>query len=222
MMSPAETHLTKPSGWTITISRQMGSLGMEVAQALADLLHYRKIRQEMIKAAALRAGTPEMMLAFIDDLGLLDVCPSPESCLAFRTAIYELMHEYAAEGGVVIVGRAGQVILKDNPRALHVRVIAPLNVRIERVSRSQGIPAAAAQAQIEASDHHRKTYLRRFYQVRWSDPSLYHLVLNTAFYTPEQAARLIQAALVNFKSLDVQPLKPSSAASLPEHRRSIT
>lgn len=221
-MSPSETPLPQPSGWTITISRQMGSLGMEVAQALADLLHYRKIRQELIQAAALRAGTPEMTLAFIDDLGLLDVCPAPETCLAFRTAIHELMHEYAARGGVVIVGRAGQVILKDHPHALHVRVIAPLEVRVERVARAQGIPAAAAAAQIETSDHQRKTYLRRFYEVRWSDPALYHLVLNTAYYTPEQAARLIQAALVNFQSLDLQPLKSSPAASLPEHRRSIS
>ena len=221
-MSPKESNSSPSPGWTVTIARQLGSLGMEVAQATAELLHFRTIRQELIKAAALQAGAPEMMLAFIDDLGLLDVCPSDESCLAFRLAIYELMHEYAAVGRVVIVGRAGQIILKDQPRTLHVRVIAPTDVRIERVARGQRIPAAAAQAQIKASDHNRQTYLRRFYQVRWSDPSLYHLVINTAFISPDQAARLIQAAIFNFQSLDLQPLKPQSAASPPEHRRRIS
>jgi len=200
----------------------MGSLGMEVAQAAADLLRYRRIRQELIQAAALRAGTPEMVLAFIDDLGLLDVCPSPETCRAFRMAIHDLMHDYAAEGGMVIVGRAGQAILKDRLQTLHVRVIAPMDVRIERVSHLQGISPAAARAQIETSDHNRQTYLRRYYQINWNDPSLYHLVLNTAYLTPDQAARLIQAAVVNFRSLDSQPMKTKSAESLSEHRRSVS
>ena len=211
-MSPSTSTQPNLHGWTVTISRQMGSQGMEVAQAAADTLHFRRIRQELIRAAAKRAGTPEMALAFIDDLGLLDVCPAPETCLAFRTAISELMHAYADSGGVVIVGRAGQVILRGHPRALHVRVISPLEVRIERVAAAQGIHATAARAQIEASDHSRKTYLRRFYQVHWSDPGLYHLVINTARYTPEQAARLIQAALLELQS----------AASLSENSRSIS
>ena len=194
-MSPSETHKPQPPGWTITISRQMGSLGMEVAQALADLLHYRKIRQELIVAAAQRAGTPEMLLAFIDDLGLLDVCPSPESCLAFRTAIYELMHEYAAEGGVVIVGRAGQAILKSHPDTLHVRVIAPAEVRATRIANMHDISLENALSQIEASDEYRRKYLKRFYKVRWDDPELYDLVLNTARISPGMAANLIREAM---------------------------
>jgi len=112
----------------------------------------------------------------------------------------------------VIVGRAGQVILKDHPRALHVRVIAPKNLRVERVAREQGINASAALAQIEASDRSRQTYLRRFYEVRWDNPSLYHLVLNTAYFTPEQAAHLVQAALLEF----------SRTATLPTASRSYT
>ena len=211
-MFPNDSTQAPLPGWTVTISRQMGSLGMEVARAAANILHYRTLRQELIKAAAKRAGTPEMALAFIDDLGLLDVCPSPESCQAFRQAISELMHEYAETGGVLIVGRAGQVILQDHPRVFHVRVIAPQTVRVERIARAQGISPESALAQMEASDRSRKTYLRRFYQVRWGEPSLYHLILNTAYFTAERAAVLIQAAL-----LTIQP-----AALLAENRRSTT
>jgi cytidylate kinase len=194
-MFPSETTQSPGPGWTVTISRQMGSLGTLVAQAVAELLRYRHVRHELILAASQRSGTPEMLLAFVDDLGLLDVCPSPESCLAFRTIIAELMGEYAAAGAVVIVGRAGQVILKDHPTSLHVRLIAPLPIRVERVASAQGISLAAARAQIKASDRSRQTYLRRFYEARWDDSALYHLVLNTAHYSPDQAARLIQAAL---------------------------
>lgn len=211
-MSPSETTQSPSPGWTVTISRQMGSLGTQVSQSTAKLLNYRLARQELIQAAALRAGAPEMMLAFIDDLGLLDVCPSPESCLAFRQAIAELMHEYARSGNVVIIGRAGQVILKNHPSTLHVRLISPLPIRVERVASAQAISAAAALAQIEASDRNRQSYLHRFYQVRWDDACLYHLVLNTAHFSPDQAARLIQAALLEMRR----------AASLPTPSRSIS
>ena len=47
-MSPSATNQNTQPGWTVTISRQMGSLGMEVAQATADLLGYHPIRQELI------------------------------------------------------------------------------------------------------------------------------------------------------------------------------
>ena len=211
-MSPSDLNQAPLPGWTVTISRQMGSLGMEVAQAAASLLHYRTVCQDLIQAAAKRAGTPEMALAFIDDLGLLDVCPSPESCQAFRQAISEFMHEYAEAGGVLIVGRAGQVILYDHPKVLHVRIIAPQTVRVERIARAQGISPESALAQMEASDRSRKTYLGRFYQVHWGEPSLYHLILNTARFTPERAAVLIQTALLTIQL----------AAELPENRRSTT
>jgi cytidylate kinase len=93
-----------------------------------------------------------------------------------------------------------------------VRIISPLPVRVKRVASAQDISASAALAQIEASDRTRQTYLHRFYQVRWDDPTLYHLVLNTAHYSPEQAARLIQAAMLEMRR----------AASLPNPSRSIS
>jgi CMP/dCMP kinase len=176
---------------TITISRQLGSLGDEVAQAVAERLHYKVISRELINQAAIRCGAPEMALAMIDDLGLLSIRPSARARRAFIETIDKVVKELDDEGGVVIVGRAGQMILRGRPNVLHVKVIAPSELRAERIASQLGIPLDAAHAQITASDKTRRTYLRRYYHARWDDPELYDLIVNTSRLLPEKAADII-------------------------------
>ena len=179
----------------VTMSRQLGSLGREVARLVADRLGYRLVWREVINQAARQAGAPEVALATIDELGLLGLHPSLKACAAYVQAVRHIVEALATEGDVVIVGRAGQVILRDRPDVLHVQVIAPAEVRAGRIARQHGIALEAAQAQIEASDRHRRNYLRRFYHARWDDPTLYDLIVNTARMTPDAAAELMCAAL---------------------------
>jgi cytidylate kinase len=109
-------------------------------------------------------------------------------------------HAYQ-RGDTVIVGRGGQVILQDAPDVLHVRVETPLEDRIQRVrshpklaNRSFIGPLEARRAAldlIEESDAASADYLKRFHGVDWSDPMLYHIVINTGKLNPKQAVRLI-------------------------------
>lgn len=179
----------------ITISRQLGSLDTDITQAIAQRLGYRVVWQEIINQAALQAGVPEVALATIDDLGLLGLRPSATARRAYHEAVRRIIGELAEKGNVVIVGRAGQVILKDRPDVLHVKIMAPASLRAERIAHQQKIPLDAAQAQVEASDRARRNYLRRYYHARWDDPQLYDLVINTARLTPSAAADLICQAL---------------------------
>ena len=183
----------------ITISRQLGSQGNDVAQEIACRLNFPVVCRELIYQAAIRAEVPEVALATIDDLGLFGLHPSPEARKAYHQAVQVLMEELSAEGNVIIVGRAGQVILRDRPGVLHVKVIAPASLRACRIANKQGISHEAARAQIEASDRSRHDYLRRFYHVRWDDPELYDLIINTARLNPGTAAGLICQALEEFR-----------------------
>jgi cytidylate kinase len=179
----------------ITISRQLGSMGREVARLVADRLGYRLVWRDLINQAARRAGAPETALAAIDELGLLGLSLSREAGEAYCQAVRQVMEELATGGNVVILGRAGQVILRSQPDTLHVRLIAPAHLRAERIAQYHEISLEGAMAQIEASDRHRRNYLKRFYHVRWDDPELYDLVVNTGRVTPEVAADVICQAL---------------------------
>jgi cytidylate kinase len=180
----------------ITISRQLGSLGDEVAEAVAERLNFRVVCRDLINQAAIQCGAPEVALALIDDLGLLGIHPSARTQKAFLRSVDGVVKELNAAGNVVIVGRAGQMILRNDPNVLHVKVIAPASLRAERIAGQKNVPMEAALAQIEASDHARQTYLKRYYHARWDDPELYDLILNTARLLPAEAACLICRALV--------------------------
>lgn len=175
----------------ITISRQMGSLGCEIANTVAECLDYLVVWREVINQAALRARTPEVALATIDELDLLGLRPPLKEMQAYHEAVRELMHELVEKGNVIIVGRAGQVILKGVEGVLHVRLYAPMDVRIERVAAHNHVSFEMARAQVDASDRTRQRYLRRYYRARWDDPDLYDLMINTGHLSTVDVAAII-------------------------------
>ncbi len=179
----------------ITLSRQLGSLGFETAKILAPRLGYRLVWRDLINQAAQRAGAPEVALAMIDELNLLGLKPSHSDTMAYLEAVKNVMQELADAGNVIIVGRAGQILLADHPHTLHVRTIAPVNVRVERLASRLGISSEAARAQIDASDRYHQQYFKRFYKIAWDGPGLYDLVINTAKMTTDDASDIICAAM---------------------------
>lgn len=187
----------------ITISRQMGSLGADVAQIVAERLGYHLAWKEIINQAAHRSGEPEVALAAIDELGLLDLCPSPQACLDYQRAVQQVLIELAEQGNVVIVGRAGQAVLHNYPDVMHVRIIASPEVRARRIAHIHGIALAGAFNQIEASDEYRRQYLDRYYDVSWDDPDLYDLVINTGRLDSADAAELVVVAFQRW--LEIPP-----------------
>jgi cytidylate kinase len=175
----------------ITISRQLGSQGDDVAQAVAERLGYQVVYRELVNQAAQRAGAPELALAFLDVLGLLELKPTAAQTHAYRQAMQQVMEEQAAQGKVVLVGRAGCLLLRGCPAVLHVRIVAPLAQRIKRVTQTQAISRQAAQAQVEASDRNRCAYVQVHHNADWNDPQLYDLVLNMEKYSIDCATEII-------------------------------
>lgn len=104
-------------------------------------------------------------------------------------------------GDTVIVGRGGQVVLADRPDVLHFRIEAPMEERIQRLKvqlkEEENMPLdtidtrRAAQDLIAAKDEASAGYLKHFYGKDWSDPMLYHAVLNTGKLGIDQATQMI-------------------------------
>ena len=98
-------------------------------------------------------------------------------------------------GNIVIVGRAGQAILRDEPGVLHIRIEAPLDDRAQRVEDHEHVDRARARKMVASREKAGADYLKRFYGVDWSDPTLYHLVINASRLDVEAAAQLIVHAV---------------------------
>lgn len=182
----------------VTISRQLGSGGSELAKKIAELCDFHLIWREVINQAAIKIGAPEVALAMIDELGLFGLFPDEATCSAYCTAVQQVMFKYAESGNVVIVGRASQMILKDYPNTLHIRVIADLNTRIQTLSKTKKITQQAARSQIIKSDSSRQKYLKDFYQVDLNDPALYDITLNSGRISIDQASAWISSLIKTF------------------------
>ena len=96
-------------------------------------------------------------------------------------------------GKAVIMGRGGAMVLKEHSDVLRVRITASVESRAERVAELMKLDYRAAYREVESSDRRRAAFLRRWYQVDWADPALYHLVVNTDVASEERAAAVIVA-----------------------------
>jgi cytidylate kinase len=175
----------------ITISRQMGSRGDDLAGLVAGHLGWRQVSRDLINQAALAAGVPQVALAEIDELGFLGLRPSAKEWHAYQSHVKRIICELADEGDVVIIGRGGQVVLRGHPEVLHVRVVAPFEARVARLRDERKVSRELAGAYLEASDKARTRYLRRSHGVRLDDPTLYHLIINTGLLDLSQAMELV-------------------------------
>ena len=99
-------------------------------------------------------------------------------------------------GRVLILGRGGQAILEDKPNVLHVRIAAPFESRVEKVQADEKLTAAQARRQIAQRDRARAEYLSTFHHIDVDDPSLYHMVLNSAKLGVDKCVEIIKAAAV--------------------------
>jgi cytidylate kinase len=99
------------------------------------------------------------------------------------------------DDNIVILGRGGQAILQGKPSVLHVRIEAPAEDRVARTQEQDELTQQGAERQIDRRDRAASDYLKRFYDIDWSDPTQYHLVINTGKWSTEAAAHLIVNAV---------------------------
>lgn len=184
-----------PKVRVLTLSRQLGSGGDAIAQVLSERLGWRKLSREVIDRAARSSGAPLAALAEIDELNLLDLRPSADSQRAYRQKVEGIIWQAAREGQAVIVGRGGQMVLRNYPPALHIKIVAPPELRVWRLMSEQGIDEASALNRLAASDRSRAGYLRRLYGADWLSPQLYDLVINASAKELDWAIDLILHAV---------------------------
>ena len=102
-----------------------------------------------------------------------------------------MIHTFGERGRVIIVGRAGSTILRDIPSSLHVRLIAPLDYRIDGVSNRHQISLKAARKLTLEMDKKRAILRNDFAGKKIHDVD-YDLVLNSKTLTSEQMVKIIE------------------------------
>jgi cytidylate kinase len=123
----------------------------------------------------------------------MDPRPHPAGEEEFRLATEHALREHAA-AGAVILGRAGAIVLRDAPDALHVRLDGPQERRVAQAARILGLDEATAAEELRLSDAARETYVRHWYRCDPRDPRLYHLMIDSTAIPQQTCVELIVLA----------------------------
>ena len=194
----------------ISISRALAAGGEEIGRDVAARLNFRFVDDEIVARAAEKAGvspqtiekverTPPLIERILQYIGTIPVEPAayfPAQATvspAYEAFIEQVIRETAAQGNVVIVAHGASIPLAGSHGLLRVLVTGSPESRATRLATSAGMDGSKAKKAIEASDHERREYLQRFYNVR-EMPTHYDIVLNTDVLSLTAAVGLIAAA----------------------------
>lgn len=178
----------------IVIGREYGSGGHDIGKVLADKLGYDFYDQDIIRMAAKTTGmTSEfigkreetMTNSLLYDLVNQMYQYKDEREQAPKDKIFaaesKVIRELADKGNCVIIGRCSDYILRDNKRVLKVFFNAPLESRIKRVMKRQGVEYSEAQHRIRKTDKYRADNYRYYTGRIWGASSNFDLTINTDF-----------------------------------------
>lgn len=198
----------------ITVSREYGSGGGEIAARLAQRLGWRLVDHHLVAqvAAALdepeehadaRDERPSGLLAHLVDAvqliapwsGAVPGVTAEEAHRRHYQALCEVVRSAADAGKVVIVGRGSQAMLAGRRDVLNLRVIAPFERRVAYVVAREGLAEEAAKTRIRTKDRDRAVWLQTFEGLQPNDPHLYDLIVNTGVIPLDVAVELALAAL---------------------------
>jgi cytidylate kinase len=177
----------------LTLSRQSGSDGRRIAEAVAQTLGYHFVHKETLEQILVQYG-------FVEFYKDYDAASSFWDRLdANKTELIKMLNQtirgLARHGRVVILGRGSFAVLHGLADVLNVRLQAPLPLRVARLmAQAQIASRDEAAAVVAENDRRRAAFVHTFYGVRWDTTDLFDLVIDTGKVTPDMAAAwLVQA-----------------------------
>lgn len=184
----------------ITVSRQFGSGGSEIAERVARALGWSLLDNAIVDAVAEQLGVtsatveareervPSLVERFATalTLGTPEFVPAVGAAMpSFEERMLEVtrhvMQQAIADGPVVVVGRGAQSVLAERADALHVFCYAPRAALVDRTMRRERIGRQEAERRVDDANRHREQYVRRHWNRAWNAPEHYHLCVNTAW-----------------------------------------
>ncbi len=180
----------------IAMTREMGTLGKDVAQFLVDRLDIELVHHELVEAAGVPPKTrnPSEVHRFLPGTG--DNAERREAVpMKSGYMTPEEILSLANRGNVIFRGWGAARLLHSIPHILCVRVCAPLDNRIREMMQRLGVEEAVARAAIKRNDNSHDSVFKRFFGTDWRDSLNYDLVLNTGHFNPEACAEIIIDAI---------------------------
>jgi len=209
-MGATEEHRDLP---VVTMSREAGAGGVTVAQLLADLLNGSSSKRNgcpwtifdrnLIERVLADHQLPKEIARYMpEDAAAFSAGAAVEELLGLHPSSWTLVQHttdtilhLARMGNVILVGRGSNIIAGQCRNAFHVRLVAPLELRIQRMAELNHLTQAEAARLVRKTDLARRRYVQIHFKADIDDPLRYHAVFNTGLMSLETVAKGIANAI---------------------------
>jgi CMP/dCMP kinase len=195
----------------VTVSREAGAGGASLATALGKSLGWPVVDRTLLEEAARRLQAPledvkgveehvgglleTITRAFVrggPDFAISSDAPDPETVARVQR---EVIRNVAESPPVIVVGRGAQCILRGRPDTLHVRLVAPIEIRAARLAETLGLSREQARERALHVDHERDRFIRHHFHCDRDNPHLYDLAISTGGISLDETVEIVLGIL---------------------------
>lgn len=175
----------------ITISRQMGSLGDEVASALSSKLGWELITRDRLMERFFPDASSEQRTRLAESAKFY--LSEYKDGRSFRDILSDELRKLAKKENAILLGFGSQMFFAGVDEAVNIRIVAPNDVRLSRIRKQFQLSEEAALTLLESTDRKHKRFVSHVFSADSADVTLYHLVLNTAVMSVDECVAAILA-----------------------------
>lgn len=182
--------------YVISIGRQLGSGGKEIAEKLGKKLNIKVYDKTLLEVAAKESGLDTTVFEKADEQeasglfnGLFSIHGSMsnyipgDSCMT-NDKLFEIqsetIRELAEKEPCIIVGRCSEYVLRDHPKKISIFITADAEERIERIMSAENLSHEKAAEFIEKGDKRRRSYHDYYATTRWGEARSYDICVNSS------------------------------------------
>lgn len=186
----------------VTISREAGSRGHEVAEQFCRKTGFDLFHNEILEAMVEASKTSRALLETLDERGMNIVDDIVSNFVSehhlwpddYSKLLFKILTTIGKHGNALILGRGGNCVLRSQ-NALRVRIVSPLAVRRAYIQKHLDLNTDDAQKYIVRMDANRIAFVKRYFNSDAADPSNYDLILNTGTLSVEKVVEIIHCAI---------------------------
>lgn len=190
----------------ITIGRQHGSSGREIARKLAEELNIKCYDKEIVDEAAansnfsrelINAYDEKRMSAFLLHAGGYGLNENFRLNMQVVAAQFDTMRALAKAGDCIFVGRCADYILRDRTDLVRVFILGDMDSRLKCLEKRQGLDEATAKRTIKEVDKDRASFYKYYSEQTWGDAQNYDICINSSRLGVEGSVEVIKAYIKN-------------------------
>jgi cytidylate kinase len=181
----------------LSISNEFNSGADEIGHVIEKQLGYEYLSQSRIMKEASAAGKEWARFSVEYGQAMPTIWERYDwSFMGFMALVQSIIFDHAQKDNIVIMSRGANYLLSGIPHILRIRVVAPLEKRIERVMMTDNVSWETARLLVKKADYEITSAIQQIYGKKWDDPSAYEIKFDTSIQELDQITEIIKGLLM--------------------------